>query len=131
MNPILRRLLAVVAGVLAGIVAIAMAEFVGHLIFPPPEGMDISDPASIAAAMEQISIGALVAVLVAWGIGSMVGGFVAARIDGKTGPGALMVGAVLLLAAIINMLMIPHPVWFWVLGVALFLPLAKLGARQA
>lgn len=36
-----------------------------------------------------------------------------------------------LIAGIINMVMIPHPVWFWILGIIVFLPSAYAGYRVA
>jgi len=43
----------------------------------------------------------------------------------------LAIGTLGLLAAAANMLMFPHPIWVWVLGVAEFLPAAYLGAKLA
>jgi len=41
----------------------------------------------------------------------------------------MIVGALLMLAGIMNMIMIPHPTWLWVLGITVYLPAAYLGAR--
>ena len=44
-------------------------------------------------------------------------------------PHGLVLGVLFLAGGIVNMLLLPHPVWFWVLGVAVFLPSAYLGAK--
>jgi hypothetical protein len=43
----------------------------------------------------------------------------------------MTVGVLVILAAVANMLMIPHPVWFWVVALLLFLPAAYLGGLLA
>jgi len=42
-----RDALAVLAGVIAGGVVVGAVESVGHLIWPPPPGLDVSDPATL------------------------------------------------------------------------------------
>jgi hypothetical protein len=44
----LRDALAVLAGVIVGGVVVGAVESVGHLIWPPPPGLDVSDPAALA-----------------------------------------------------------------------------------
>jgi len=127
-----RSLLACLAGLVLGSVVIGVVEFVGHQIYPPPAGIDPRDPESIRRAMETISMGALLVVLVAWAIGSVVGGLVAARLAPRQPMRcALIVGAMLLLAGIANLIMLPHPLWFSIVAVLLFLPAAWLGGRLA
>jgi len=41
-----------------------------------------------------------------------------------------VLGGLSLVGAVVNMLMIPHPVGFWVAGVASLLPAAYLGAKR-
>jgi hypothetical protein len=44
---------------------------------------------------------------------------------------ALIVGGLVMLAAVGNMLSIPHPVWFWVIALTLFLPASYVGGLLA
>lgn len=55
---ILKCVLAVLEGMVAGV------EALGHAVYPPPAGLDMTDTPA----------GALVSVLLAWGAGSIVGG---------------------------------------------------------
>lgn len=127
-----RTLLASLAGLVVGSIVTGVVEFVGHQIYPPPAGIDPRDPESIRRAMETISTGALIAVLVAWAIGSMVGGLVAARLATRQPMRcALIAGAMLMLAGIANLILIPHPLWFSIVAVLLFLPAAWAGGRLA
>lgn len=127
-----RNILAVVSGVVAGFVLILIVEGIGHLLYPPPEGLDYGDMEAVRAMTANLPAGALLMVAVAWAVGAFGGGWLAARIAKRSGTvHALIVGAVIELGAIANLLMLPHPVWFWVVGIVAILPAAYAGSRMA
>lgn len=132
MKPVIRSIVAILLGsVLAGVL-IAVLESAGHLVYPPPPGLDPGDIEALKAAMADIPTGALLLVLLAWGVGTFAGGWLAAGIARRAPTvHAMIVGALFLAAGVMNMLMIPHPRWFWFPGVAVFLPAAFAGARLA
>lgn len=132
MNPVVRSILAVIAGMLVAFVIIALVEMVGMRVYPPPAGMDPRDPESIKAAMAQIPLGALLVVLLAYAAGSVAGGWIAARFAPRARlMHAMIVGAILLGAGIMNMTMFPHPGWFWVSAIAIYLLGAWSGGSAA
>lgn len=127
-----KNILAVVAGLLAGMLSISAMEYIGHQIYPPPVLAADASPEMIRNIAMTMPEGALLLIALAWAIGSLVGGFVAARIAGHPGmPKAFTVGGVLMFFGIINIVIIPHPAWF--IGVALFsfLPFSYFGAVLA
>ncbi len=127
---LLRNILAIVAGVLLGGVAIMVVQMIGHQVYPVSAELDVNDKAAMRAFVAGLPVGALLFVIVAYAIGSFVAGALAAYIGhGARTRHALVAGAVLMLAGIMNLVAIPHPVWFSVLTVVVFLPLAWLGAR--
>ena len=127
-----RKILAVVAGIIAGSLTVFLLEAIGHLIVPPPPAMDATNLESIRAAMSQMPLSTFVLVLVAWCGGSFVGGLVAAAIARSSGRAcALAVAGLIVLSGIISMIMIPHPIWFWIAGIVLPFPCALAGARLA
>ncbi len=132
MGKVFRGILAVVLGFITMGVMGMIVETIGYVIFPPPPGLDPHDPESFAAAMKTLPIGALVSVTVAWGLATFAGAWVAARVA-PGGPLAfgLGIGVLGLSAAVATMMMIPHPLWMWVVGVVEFLPAAYLGAWLA
>lgn len=132
MKPVVRSILAVIVGMLVAFVIIALVQVVGMRVYPPPPGMDPRDPASIKAAMANLPLGALLFVLVAYAAGSVAGGWVAARFapHGRL-MHAMIVGAILLGAGIMNMTMIPHPGWFWAASIAIYLLGAWSGGSAA
>ncbi len=122
----IRALLAVAAGIAVAFVGISELQSLGHQIYPLPEGLDPADP----EVAEVVGRTTLLIVLVAYGLGTFCGAWVAARIAGRPFPG-LLVGGVMMLAGAANMVAIPHPLWFMGLGLLVFLPSAWLASRLA
>jgi hypothetical protein len=125
-----RSLLGVLAGLVVGMVLVALVETLGMRLIPPPPGMDPTDPASIAAAMRHLPTGSFLFVLAAWFLGAGVGTSTAmrfARSDARW-PG-LVVGGVILAATLYNLWTIPHPVWVAAVGVAGIIVITLAAAR--
>jgi len=125
-----RKILAVVAGViLAGIVTYAV-QAIGHQVYPPPEGLDMKNMEAMKAYVATLPMGALLFVLLAYILGSFAGGWLAAKIARTSQIHLpLTVGGVQLFFGIINLVMIPHPIWFAIASVIVFLPAAYLGGK--
>jgi pimeloyl-ACP methyl ester carboxylesterase len=127
----LRRLLAVIAGLAVGAGIVFAVETLSAALYPLPPGTDAANAAAMKAFVAQLPTWALLLVLFGWGLGALAGGWVAARVAGRVRGPARVVGLALLGAAVFNMLTIPHPLWFWAVGVLIFLPAAELGASTA
>ena len=110
-----RMILGVVAGLVVGIVLIALMEGVAHKLYPVPGNININDKASLQQMMMNMPLGAYLMVLLAYICGALGGGITATVIDksGKYLP-ALVVSGLLLLAGVANFAMLPHPLWFMV-----------------
>ncbi|MBI3447874.1 MAG: hypothetical protein HY049_02980 [Acidobacteria bacterium] len=135
MGKAVRSIPAVIAGFVAASLVMVVFESVnGRVLYPEmgkaAEGM--TDREAIRALMASAPVGAFLVVLLGWGVGSLVGGFVAASI-GRSAPvpHALVVGGLLTLAGIANNLMLPPPAWFWIVSLVVLLPAACAGARLA
>lgn len=125
-----RKILAVVVGVVVGAAVVWAVQLVGHRLVPLPPGMDPTDMESVRAHMAEIPAAAFGFVLLGYVLGALVGGYTAARIGRAKGP-ALVVGAILLVFGLMNVVLIPHPLWFTVATVVVFLPAAWLGGKLA
>jgi hypothetical protein len=117
-NPIVRSVLATLAGLVAAMVMVGIVEMMGHAIFPPPEGLDVTNPADQARLMDVIPLGAKIAVVVAWFLGALAGCTVAAWLSRSIRPGWVLAG-LLVLGGMYTTQMFPHPVWMVVCTVAL------------
>jgi hypothetical protein len=124
--------LAIFLGMVAAFLVVLIGEMIGFAIYPPPPGLNPSDPEALAAAMKTMPIGALVVVVVAWLLAAFAGGWVATRLASK---GKLICGmtfgALFLLVTFVNLRTFPHPVWMWVVGLGEILPAAFLGTKLA
>ena len=123
-----RNTLAGIAGILIAVALVWLVEMLGHAVYPPPTGLDFTDPQAMAAYMDSIPLGALLFVAAAWFIGTL-GGTCAACAIGTARPAvfATVVGGLMLVATAINLFMIPHPVWFSALGIVGIVVAAWLG----
>ena len=132
MKAIGRSALAVLAGMIVAGVLIAAVESVSSAIFPLPPGLDIHDHEAMRQHIDTLPIGAFLMVLAAWAIGSFGGSWVAARLATRARlVHGLIIGALFLLAGVLNMLMIPHPWWMWAGGILALAGCSYLGARLA
>ncbi len=115
-NPMLKTVLAVVAGVIAGGAIVFVTEAIGHSLFPPPADLDLSNPADVDRLMASLPAGAFAMVLLGWFLGSFAGAYVAHAIAKKRAA-AWAVAAIFILFTTMNFFMIPHPLWMIVAGI--------------
>ncbi len=134
MSPILRSIGSVLLGLVVGFIVVLAVEFADYKLFPPPPGLNLLE--SSAQAMKDYEthapLGAMVMVILGWGISTLLASWLTARF--APAPKMLhgmIVGIFLLGAGIANMLEFPHPLWFWICGVLVFLPAAYIGSRLA
>lgn len=128
MNPKFRALFAVLAGILAGGLAITLFEMASP--HEPPAGMNVNDPAKLGEWVGTLPMSAFAILLLAYFLGSAVGAWVANRIAGPTQyRPALLVGFGLFVAGIINLIAIPHPWWFSIISSLIYFVGAWIGGR--
>ena len=129
----LRTLLGALAGMVVTFLAIMGIEVLGHVLYPPPPGLDPMVPQQLERIMATQPVAALALVVVAWVLGAFLGGWVAARIARAHPRTAATLVALLVMAGVVGMIvqMPLHPRWMGVLGLLLPLPAALLAARLA
>jgi hypothetical protein len=110
----IRNIGAVFVGLIVGSVA-NMALIMGSwAIYPPPEGLDMSDQAQMAAFIATLPTGAFLMAIVAHLAQAAIGGWVAARLAGSHPLRlAMIVGALSMLGGVANMFQIDAPTWMW------------------
>lgn len=111
-----RKILAGVVGAIVAGFVVFLVETVGSLIYPPPADFDWRNPESVRALLASMPIGAFLLVASGWFLGTAAGAWLAAWLGGRTP--ALVVGALLLTACVFNLVTLPHPMWFWPIGLA-------------
>lgn len=126
----LRRLLGVIVGLCVGFLAVLLVEGLSLLVYPFPSGLDMSDAQAMQRYVENLPAGALVIVVVAHIAGSFAGAFAcAAVVRHKWITGSLLIGILLLVGGLVNLFRIPHPLWFAIADVIVYIPFSLLGGR--
>ncbi|GAB5406046.1 MAG: hypothetical protein Aurels2KO_42770 [Aureliella sp.] len=125
---ILRNCFAAIVGIVTGGLAVLLIESLSSLAHPKPDYIDLSDADAMRDWIQSLPLTAFAAVLAAWSVGAFVGVWVARMLSANRSiwP-AIVAGAFLLLATIGNLVMIPHPLWFAVLGIAVYPVFGLLG----
>lgn len=119
----LRNVLSVLFGVIAGAALVFAFEAVSHALFPIPAGFDPVKPGAIAALPFVVKI----SVVAAWFAGALGGGLVASFVSRRWAPTVWVVAATMLLFAFTNFNAFPHPLWMMAASV----PAAALGGYLA
>lgn len=117
----LKRILAVIGGIVVGSLTVAAVEMLGHYLYPLPAGMKSDDMEAMKEYIPNAPFMALFFVIIAYALAALVVGFVSTKIanDGKN-KYAIIGGFIFVIITIINLAMLPTPVWFWVLGIAVW-----------
>lgn len=123
-----KNIAAGIAGVIIAVALVWLIEMIGHSVYPPPPDLNFADPDAMRSYIADLPIGAFLFVGGAWFIGTL-GGTVAACRIGNAQPRtyAAIVGGLVLIATAANLIMIPHPMWFSILGVVGIIVAAWLG----
>lgn len=133
MNPIVKNILAVIAGaIIGGLVNMGLVQL-GPMIIPLPEGADISNVEAFKESMHLFKPVNFIAPFLAHAVGTFVGAFIAAKLAASHGMKlALGVGIFFLLGGISAVVMFGGPLWFKVADILLaYLPTSYLGGKLA
>lgn len=133
MNPTIRNILAVIAGLAAGSAVNMGLVMAGAKIIPPPAGVDVTDVESIKSAIHLFEFKHFIVPFLAHALGTLVGAVAAVIIAASYKMIlTLVIGGFFLLGGIINVIMLPSPPWFVVVDlVGAYLPMAWIGAKLA
>lgn len=128
----MKSLIAVVAGVIVGGTVVFALEALGSSLLYALTGIE---PITAQGAAQLASVRpteSLLVVVFAYVLGPMAGGYIAARLAPfKRYFHAIAVGAVQLIFGVITLALFPHPEWFWIATLVVFIPAALAGAGMA
>jgi hypothetical protein len=127
-----RSILAVLLALILTNVTIFAIEFAGHHVYPPPVGLHSSDPAALHDYMAQMPTGVFLFLLLGWAVGTAAGAWLAAYVSRRARIlHGMIVGGLVMAAAIALMVHIPHPAWLWVVSLVSIPTTAYAGASLA
>ncbi|MBA3999330.1 hypothetical protein [Brevundimonas sp.] len=114
----LRRILGTLAGVVLAVVITSLWEMTAHYLMPPPPTrLDVAPGAPTLAA-----------VIVGYGVATFLGALTAARLA-RVDWAALIVGGLMMASVIALVVLMPHPLWFPALSLAV-MAVATFAARH-
>jgi hypothetical protein len=112
---------AVVVGLAAALIFVVGVEWMSSVLHPFPPGVDPSDIEVCRAHVARYPAGVLLLAALGWGLGTFVSSWLSTRIGpGRHPAPGIVIGAILLTLAGVNMAMLPYPVWFWILNLVGF-----------
>ena len=133
MNPTIKNILALIAGLLIGGAVNMVIIMISSSIIPPPEGADVTTMEGLLASMHLFQPKHFIMPFLAHALGTLVGAFFAALLAASHKMKfAITVGFFFLAGGIANVVMLPAPLWFNILDlVGAYLPMAFFGGRLA
>lgn len=133
MNPILKNITAVIAGIIFGsLVNMGIINISGSVI-PPPEGSDATTMEGLKASMSLFEPKHFIMPFLAHALGTFAAAFLATKIAASHRMKfALGIGFFFLAGGITNVILLPSPLWFSILDlVGAYIPMAYLANKLA
>lgn len=123
-----RNIISVVVGLAVAIITFLIAETSTASLHPAPTNLDYKDSIAVKAFYENQPLSMWLLVLAGWVIGSLLCGLlikIISKNENKKLP--IIAGIILTLSAVANFFSLPHPTWFIVVGLIVFIPSTLLG----
>jgi hypothetical protein len=134
MNPTLKYIVAVIAGIVLGSAVNMGIVTLSPSLIPPPDGIDMTTMEGLKEGLVLMQPKHFIMPFLAHAIGTLIGAFTAFKIASfHNMRAALTIGVFFLIGGVTNIIMLPgSPIWFTILDVALaYLPMAWLGGKLA
>jgi|CXWL01.1.fsa_nt_gi xanthine/uracil permease len=127
---LVRSVGAVLVGLAVAMVLIVAVEVGSSILHPFPPGVDPHDYEACKAHVARYPQWILALAALAWGLTTFVSAWLATRLgSGRHRAHGFVVGLILLALAVMNMSMLPYPLWFWAANLILFPPGFYYGAK--
>ncbi|HEY1023744.1 MAG TPA: hypothetical protein VGE26_01165 [Sphingobacteriaceae bacterium] len=133
MNPILKNILAVIAGLVLGSAVNMAIIMISGSVIPPPEGADVTTTEGLKASMHLFEARHFLMPFLAHALGTFVGAYTAARIAASHKMTfSFIIGIFFLAGGIGSIAMLPSPLWFSIVDLTgAYLPMSYLAGRLA
>lgn len=131
MNTVVKNSLAVIVGVFVGGALNMGIIMISGSVIPPPNGADVTTMEGLKATMHLFEPKHFIMPFLAHAIGTFVGAFIASKIASTHKMKiAIAIGCWYLLGGIINVIMLPSPIWFTLLDLILaYIPMAYMAGK--
>lgn len=133
MNPIVKNILSVIAGIILGSLVNMGIIMISGSIIPPPAGADVTTTEGLKASIHLFQPQHFIFPFLAHALGTLAGAFLAAffAVNHKM-KFALGVGIFFLAGGITNVFLLPSPAWFNIVDlVGAYIPMGYLAGKLA
>ena len=133
MKPIIRNILAVVAGLVLGSVVNMGLIMVSGKVIPPPAGADVTTIEGLQDSIPLFEPKHFLFPFLAHALGTLTGAFVAAILASNRKIAlALVIGFLFMAGGLTNVFMLPSPMWYNVVDLlGAYIPMAWVGGKLA
>jgi hypothetical protein len=133
MNTVVKNVLAVLAGFIAGSIVNMLLVNIGPMVIPLPEGADVSTMEKLHESMALFTPANFLFPFLGHALGTLAGAWVAAKLAASHPVKiAIGVGALFLVGGIAMIRMIGGPLWFQAADIILaYLPMGYVGGTLA
>ena len=131
MNPILKNILAVIAGIIIGGAVNMGIIMISSYIIPPPDGADLKTMEGLKASMHLMQPKHFLMPFLAHAIGTFIGALLTTLIAvNHKLKFALGIGIWFLIGGIMNIFMLPSPTWFTIIDLVFaYIPMSYFAAK--
>ena len=116
--------------ILAGAVVMILIQQINLMLFPLPSWVDTNNSEHLAQVMVNLPITALLMVELSYILGCITAGaLLSLFLRNHLAVSVWVIGSIYTVMGLINLLMVPHPIWLAVLSSVTYIPMVWLGAK--
>jgi len=129
LNPTLKNILAVIAGIIVGSIVNMSLIIVSGKIIPPPNGIDVTTEAGLKTAMHLMEPKHFLFPFLAHALGTLIGAFITAFLAANNKLIlAVVIGTIFLFGGISMIISLTAPMWFNITdAIFAYIPMALFG----
>ena len=131
MNPLVKNILAVILGIIIGSLVNMGIIMISGSIIPPPQDADITTMEGLKSTMHLFEPKHFIFPFLAHALGTFVGAIIAATIAATHKiKFAIAIGVFFLIGGIVNVMMLPSPIWFTILDLGgAYIPMGFIAGK--
>ncbi|MGB5462202.1 MAG: hypothetical protein WBM92_02450 [Aureibaculum sp.] len=131
MNPLVKNILAVIFGIIIGSLVNMGIIMISGSIIPPPQDADITTMEGLKSTMHLFEPKHFIFPFLAHALGTFVGAIIAATIAATHKiKFAVAIGVFFLIGGIVNVMMLPSPIWFTILDLGgAYIPMGFIAGK--
>ncbi len=126
------KIFSITGGIVTTGVAVAIINKINQMYYPLPPFVSIENKILLELYLTNVPTGAFILSFAGMALGGLIGGATATIIDRMNGKrNSIIIAVVCTLFGIAGMLMVAHPLKFWLINTFTYLPFALLGSTLA